>query len=87
MDSESDKEKYYASEDTEDDKTRAYLRDGLQYHSLLAQIFPPAALKLRMMLVMWRVNNLWTLRLEPHRRVVHTFIGAPPTGKAGTLHT
>jgi len=35
----------------------AHLRSGLQYHSLQAQIFLPAALKMRMMLVMWQVNS------------------------------
>jgi len=33
--------------------SHAHLRDSLQYHSLQAQIFPPAALKMRMMMVMW----------------------------------
>jgi len=35
----------------------AHLRDGLQYHSLQAQIFLPAALKMMMMLVMWQINS------------------------------
>jgi len=56
MDSDSEEEKYYASEDTED-KSHAHLRDGLQYQTLQAQIFLPAALKMRMMLVMWQVNS------------------------------
>jgi hypothetical protein len=33
------------------------LRDGLPFHSFQAQIFPSAALKMRMMLVMWQVNS------------------------------
>ena len=37
--------------------SHAHLRDGLQYQSLQAQIFLPAALKMRMMLVMWQVNS------------------------------
>jgi hypothetical protein len=37
--------------------SHAHLHDGLQYHSLQAQIFPPVALKMIMMLVMWQVNS------------------------------
>jgi hypothetical protein len=37
--------------------SHAHLRDGLQYHTLEAQILPPAALKMMMMLVMWQVNS------------------------------
>ena len=37
--------------------SHAHLHDGLQYQGLQAQIFPPAALKTRMMLVMWQVNS------------------------------
>jgi hypothetical protein len=37
--------------------SNVYLCNGLPYPSLQAQIFPPAALKMRMMLVMWQVNS------------------------------
>jgi hypothetical protein len=37
--------------------SHAYLRNGLQYHSLQTQIFLPAALKMRMMLAMWQINS------------------------------
>jgi hypothetical protein len=57
MDSDSDEEKYSASEDTEGTTSHAHLRDVLQYRSLQVEIFPPASLKLRMMLVMWQVNS------------------------------
>ena len=57
IDSDSDDEKYHTSEDTEDEESHAHLRDGLPFHSLQAQIFLPAALKMRMMLVMWQVNS------------------------------
>jgi len=57
MDSDSDEEKYYVSEDTEDEPRPPSLRDGLPYQSLQLQIFLPAALKMRMMLIMQQVNS------------------------------
>jgi hypothetical protein len=44
---------YYPSEDM----SHAHLHNGLPYPSLQAQILPPAALKMRMMLIMWQVNS------------------------------
>jgi len=38
-------------------RSHAHLHDGLPCHSLQVQIIPPAALKMRMMLVMWQVNS------------------------------
>jgi hypothetical protein len=49
IDSDSNKEKYYVSEDTEDDELRTPSR-----RSSLSE---PAALKMRMMLVTWQVNS------------------------------
>jgi len=40
-----------------EDDDLCQLRDGLQYQSLQAQIFLPAALKMRKTLVMWQVNS------------------------------
>jgi len=37
--------------------SHAHLHDGLPWHSLQVQIIPPAALKMRLMLVMWQVNS------------------------------
>jgi hypothetical protein len=37
--------------------SHAHLRDGLQHHSLQAQIFSPAALKMWILLVMWQINS------------------------------
>jgi len=37
--------------------SHAHLCDSLQYQNLQAQIFLLAALKMRMMLVMWQVNS------------------------------
>jgi hypothetical protein len=37
-------------------KSHAHLRDGLPFRSLKVQIIPPAALRIRMM-VMWQVNS------------------------------
>ena len=75
MDSDSDEEKYYISEDTEDNEPH-----GLPYHSLQPQIFLPAALNLRMMLVMQQVNShnpaFGHCPLNPEG-VVHTFTGSP----------
>jgi len=38
-------------------RSHAHFRDGLPFHSPQVQIIPSAALKLRMMLVMWQVNS------------------------------
>jgi hypothetical protein len=51
MDLDNDKEKYYVCEEM-DEEEPGPLREGLPLHSLQTQIFLPAALKLRMMLVM-----------------------------------
>jgi len=61
--------------------SHANLRSSLQYEILQAQIFPPAALKMRMILVMWQVNShnpaCGHCQPQPQRHVVHTFTGAP----------
>ena len=57
MDSDSNKDKYYASQESEDKEEHGHLHDGLPFHSLQVQIILPAALKMRMMLVMWQVNS------------------------------
>ena len=38
-------------------RSHTHLHDGLPFHSLQIQIIPPAALKMRMMLVMWQVSS------------------------------
>jgi len=38
-------------------RSHIHLCDGLPFHSLKTQIFSPAALKMRLMLVMWQVNS------------------------------
>jgi hypothetical protein len=38
-------------------RNHAHLHDDLPVHSLQAQIFLPADLKMRMMLVIWQVNS------------------------------
>ena len=57
IDSDSDEEKYYTSADTEDEEKPHHLHEGLLVHSLQAQIFLSATLKMRMVLVMWQVNS------------------------------
>ena len=55
MDSNSDEDKYYTSQDSEDkEEPRPPSR---QSSISQVQIIPPAALKMRMMLVMWQVNS------------------------------
>jgi hypothetical protein len=56
MDSERDEEKNYASEDMEDDEPRPPSRLS-SISQIPNQIFPPAALKMRMIFVMWQVNS------------------------------
>ena len=51
-----DEKKHYASTDAEDNE-KPQPPSRLPVHSLQAQIFPPAALKMRMMMVMWKVNS------------------------------
>jgi len=51
MDSDSDEEKYYASEDTENEEELRPPSRWSSIFSLQSQIFPPAALKMRIMLV------------------------------------
>ena len=55
IDSDSDEEKYYASEDTEDDEPRSPSRLS-SISQPPSPDFSPAALKMRMM-VMWQVNS------------------------------
>jgi hypothetical protein len=38
-------------------RSHTHLHNGLPVHSLQAQIFLPAALKVRMMFIMWQVNS------------------------------
>jgi len=57
MDSDSNEDKYYASQESEEEEEARPPCDGLPFHSLQVQIILPAALKIRMMLVMWQVNN------------------------------
>ena len=88
MDSDSDEEKYYVSEDMEDDEPRLPLR-----RSSISE--PPSPdFSASSSEVEEDVGNVavqqpqpcvWTLPPQPRRRVVHTFTGAP-TGKAGKLH-
>jgi len=56
MDSDSDEEKYYVSEDMENDNPHPPLRRS-SISETPSQDFLPAALKMRMMLVMWQVNS------------------------------
>jgi len=38
-------------------RSQAHLHNSLPFHSLQVHIIPPAALKMRMVLVMWQVNS------------------------------
>ena len=89
MDSDSDEEKYYASENSEDDEPRPPSRRS--------PISQPPSLDFSASSSEDEdgVGNvagqqpqpcLWIQPAKPRRRVVHTLIG-PPTGKAGKLHT
>ena len=57
MYSDSDEDKHYVSQESEDEEEPAHLRDGLPFHGLLVQIILPAALKMRLLLVMWQINS------------------------------
>jgi len=56
MDSDSDEEKYYASEDKEDDEPHPPSRRS-SLPEPPSPDFLSAALKMRMMLIMWQVNS------------------------------
>jgi hypothetical protein len=56
MDSDSDEEIYYVSEDTEDNEPRPPLRRS-SVSDPPSPDFLPAVLKMRMILVMWQVNS------------------------------
>ena len=68
--------------------SHAHLRDDLPFHSLQVQIILLAALKMRMMLVMWQVNSHNPLSghcpLNP-KGIWCTPLLGPPTGDCGIL--
>jgi len=69
--------------------SHAHLHDGLPYQSLQPQIFLPAALKMRMMLVMQQVNShnpaCGHCPINPEGVNFTPLLGLP-TGKSGKLH-
>ena len=89
MDSDSDEEKYSASEDTEDDESRPPSR----WSSISQPSSPDFSASssededdVGNVAGQQPQPSQWTLSPKPQRRVAHTLLG-PPTAKAVKLHT